>query len=188
MHRIATESPWHRGEREALLDAVLGPDRQLKSSEALRAGQLPLQALAAFDGEQLVGSLRLWRVREASGKAVLLLGPFAVAEAARGRGLGARLMRAGLNWAATARFDAVVLVGDLAYYGRFGFEGGLSTRLSMPGSYDAARLLGLELQPGALEALHGTLEPAGERDPVLTPLSQKAALSHGRLVRRRPIG
>jgi predicted N-acetyltransferase YhbS len=188
MVRIVTEAPWHRGAREALLDSALGPDRHLKSSEALRAGRLPVQALVATDGEQVIASLRLWRVREASGRQVLLLGPFAVAEDWRGRGVGARLMLAALNWAAAARCDAVLLVGDLAYYRRFGFESGLSARLGMAGRYDPARLLGLELQPGTLEALHGTLLPAGEHDPAVAVLSQKPAIRHGRLARRRPIG
>ncbi|MGF1610677.1 MAG: GNAT family N-acetyltransferase [Kiloniellales bacterium] len=193
MVRITTEAPWHRGAREALLDEALGLERQLKSSEGLREGRLPVKSLVALDGEtlvgsRLVGSLRLWRVREASGRLVLLLGPLAVAEGWRGRGIGARLMRAALNWAAAARYDAVVLVGDLAYYRRFGFENGLSARLAMAGHYDPARLLGLELQPGALAALRGTLVAAGEPDPAVALLSQSAASSHRRLARRRPIG
>lgn len=188
MARIVTEAPWHRGAREALLDAALGPDRHLKSSEELREGRLPVKALVALDGERVIGSLRLWRVAEASGRLVLLLGPLAVAEDWRGRGLGARLVLAALNWAAAARYDAIVLVGDLAYYRRFGFESGLSARLAMAGQYDPARLLGLELQPGALAELRGTLVAAGELDPAVVLLSQKPAISHGRLARRRPIG
>lgn len=185
MIMIRREAPWHRGAREALLDRALGPQRQSKSSENLRRGRLPELALVAQDGATLTGSLRLWAVSEESGARTLLLGPLAVEEDLRDQGVGGRLMRAALNWAAVGQYDAIVLVGDLAYYSRFGFEGGLGDRLTMPGSYDPQRLLGLELQPGTLASLQGELLPAGEFDPVAADIAALAALPVATALRPR---
>ena len=185
MITLRREAPWHVGAREALLDQALGPERQAKSSENLRRGRLPELALVALDGQSMVGSLRLWAVSEESGARTLLLGPLAVDGDLRDQGVGGRLMRAALNWAAVSHYDAVVLVGDLAYYSRFGFEAGLSNRLFMAGSYDPQRLLALELQPGTLAELRGELLPAGAFDLAQTDLAAATSAEAARSLRRR---
>jgi putative acetyltransferase len=52
---------------------------------------------------------------------VLALAPLAVAADARRRGLGAALVRAGLVATRDAGAIAVLVLGDPAYYARFGF-------------------------------------------------------------------
>jgi len=49
----------------------------------------------------------------------------------------------------------VILVGDAPYYGRFGFSAEKTGALWMPGAYDPARLLALELTAGALDGARG---------------------------------
>jgi putative acetyltransferase len=53
---------------------------------------------------------------------VALMGPLAVATVWQKRGIGSALVRAGLDWLRSADFDQVFVLGDPAYYGRFGFE------------------------------------------------------------------
>lgn len=49
------------------------------------------------------------------------LGPVSVAPAHQGRGLGAALIRQGLDWMRTKDAKGCVVLGDPAYYARFGF-------------------------------------------------------------------
>lgn len=55
------------------------------------------------------------------GIGVALFGPLAVAPEWQGRGIGARLVRDCLERAAEAGAARVLVLGDPAYYGRFGF-------------------------------------------------------------------
>lgn len=155
------------GAREALLDAAMGQDRRLKSSERLREGQAPARGLAlvATVDRQVVGSVRLWHVRDAEGRPALLLGPLAVSAKDRTLGIGGLLMREVIARAAARGHGAILLVGDAAYYERFGFSAALTAALDMPGPVDRARFLGLELKPGALAGARGCLAaPASARD------------------------
>jgi predicted N-acetyltransferase YhbS len=67
---------------------------------------------------------------------------------------------------------AIVLVGDAAYYGRFGFTAEKTGALAMPGPFERHRLLGLELVPGSLDGAAGIIAAAGR--PV-TKTRRKAA-------------
>ncbi|WP_376985709.1 GNAT family N-acetyltransferase [Bosea sp. R86505] len=148
--------------REALLDRCLGERRTAKSSERLREGRLPAEGLALTaerDGV-VVATVRLWHV-DADGKAALLLGPLAVAPELQGEGLGRAMMREVIWRAACRGHGAVLLVGDAAYYERFGFSGDLTRDLAMPGPVERERFLGLELRDGALSGATGVLVATG---------------------------
>lgn len=145
--------------REQLLDAAFGPGRFAKTSERLREGRKPAPGLAlvAFEGGRLVGTLRLWPVITGTGHLCLLLGPLAVTVDNRGHGIGAALMWHALRRARTLGHQAVLLVGDAAYYSRFGFSTENTGALLMPGPYDRDRLLACELVPGALRGARGMI-------------------------------
>jgi len=151
--------------REALLDRAFGPARFGKASERLREGRLPSAGLAfvARQGERLVGTVRLWDIATGDGRPALLLGPLAVSEEARNCGLGAMLMRHALTAAAARGHRAVLLVGDAAYYGRFGFSAEKTGALAMPGPFERHRLLAREFAPAALDGAAGLVVPTGRR-------------------------
>ncbi len=163
MIELVQEAPWMAGAREALLDCVFGPARFEKSSERLREGRLPEIALAGIDEESghLVATVRLWNVVTGDARPALLLGPLAVTPELQGQGVGAKLMRRALNQAAVAGHKAVFLVGDGAYYERFGFTTRLTGELDMPGPVERDRFLGLELIARALSGAHGCLTASG---------------------------
>lgn len=162
---IVDEAPAHTGAREALLDLSFGEERFAKTSERLREGRLPVFAFAALDESgKLVGTVRLWSVADRNGFQSLLLGPLAVDPACRGLKVGDRLMRHALNQAAVHGHGSVILVGDLPYYARFGFEAGLLDDVSLPGPVAYDRFLGLEFAPGHLAGLDGVLSAAGLLD------------------------
>ncbi|UGA43904.1 N-acetyltransferase [Bradyrhizobium quebecense] len=163
--------------REALLDAAFGPGRFAKTSERLREGRKPARGLAlvARRGGRLVGTLRLWPVVIGTGHACLLLGPLAVAEDARCLGIGAALMRQALQRAQRLGHRAVILVGDAAYYDRFGFSAAKTGALRMPGPYQRDRLLACEFVPDALRGAGGLIAATSPPPSRLSGLMDRIA-------------
>jgi predicted N-acetyltransferase YhbS len=159
------ERPADSFARERLLDQAFGAARFDKTVERLRAGRKPAEGLsfAARDASSLIGTLRLWHIM-AGGVPALLLGPLAVAKSCRSQGIGRSLMEKALRKAEESGHKAILLVGDPAYYGPFGFSRMHTLSLSLPGRGDEERLLGLELKEGALKAASGIVTAAGARD------------------------
>ena len=168
MMMIRDERVSDHAAREDLLDCAFGAERHEKTCERLREGRMPAQGLsfvAESDGE-VIGTVRLWNV-QADETDVLLLGPLAVARAHRSHGIGARLIRAALNRAASLGHKAIILVGDAPYYERFGFSASFVAGLDMPGPVDRARFLGLELIEGALAGTSGVVTARDAFEPQL---------------------
>lgn len=153
--------------REALLDKAFGDTRYRKSSERLREDRLPAEGLAfiAADGKRVVGTARLWNIACGNGQSALLLGPVAVADDCRNKGLGGALVRRAVEAARKLGHAAIVLVGDAPYYGRFGFTPEKTGALWMPGPFERHRLLALELKPGALDGARGLINATGRLEP-----------------------
>lgn len=80
-------------------------------------------------------------------RAAALLGPVAVAPSHHGQGLGTALIKAGFEHLAAARVSHVLVLGDPAYYSRFGFtaEREIATPCPIPdewaGAWQSVRLL-----------------------------------------------
>jgi predicted N-acetyltransferase YhbS len=162
--------------REALLDACFGENRHMRTCQRLRDGRAPAEGLAfsAMTEGRLVGTLRLWHV-SAGGIPALMLGPLAVEASSRKLGVGTALMDHALA-AATARgHRAVILLGDAPYYARFGFMPEKMADLSLPGPFERDRLLGLELQEGALDGARAMIVPTGLSLPVRKAPRARAA-------------
>src|ERR1700742_808922 len=144
--------------RETLLDACFGENRHMRTCQRLRDGRAPAEGLAfsAMAEGRLVGTLRLWHV-SAGGVPALMLGPLAVEAFSRKFGAGTALMAHALAAATTRGHRAVILLGDAPYYARFGFTNEKMAALSLPGPFERERLLGLELQDGALDDARGVI-------------------------------
>jgi predicted N-acetyltransferase YhbS len=154
--------------REALLDVAYGAVRLTKTSEQLREGRLPAAGLSlvATDRGRIVGTVRLWNINAGPGRSALLLGPLAVDPQHRNRGIGSALMRRAVARARVAGHRAIILVGDAAYYSRFGFASAQTGALWMPGRFDRDRLLALELSPAALAGARGLISATGRPVPA----------------------
>ena len=154
--------------RELLLDAALGSARRARTSELFRTGRLPAHglALSATHGGELVGTVRLWNV-DAGGRPALLLGPLAVSQTHRSLGIGAALMNMAIARARALGHGAILLVGDAAYYQRFGFSPEPTKALDLPGPVERARFLALEVAPGALAGAAGMVIPTGTMERLL---------------------
>jgi predicted N-acetyltransferase YhbS len=180
MFAIRNEKPSDATAREALLDLAYGPVRRSKTSELLRAGRRPVSALSlvAIEEGRILGTVRLWAVTAGAERPALLLGPLAVHPDSRHRGVGSALMRRALESARRLGHRAVLLIGDAAYYGRFGFSATMTGGLWMPGPYHQHRLLGLELSHGALDGARGLIKvPKPDRKPLVAALARRSRWS-----------
>ncbi len=160
---IEAEAPDDSPAIEALLDEAFGADRHKKQSYRFRQHVGPVEALClvARNRGRVVGTIRQWPVAitgAPAGTSALLLGPVGVAADRRKERIGDRLMRESLRLADELGYAVVLLVGDLSYYGRFGFRAAAAHGLFMPGE-DPRRLQVLELDPGALAGVSGDLWP-----------------------------
>lgn len=139
---------------ERLLDEAFGAERKARPAYRLRDGLAPIPALSFVTRDEaglLVGSIQFWPLvltdPHGATLPVALLGPVAVARGMRSRGLGACMVRHGLEEARTLGVKAVVLVGDPEYYGRFGFSCSETGGWTVPAPVERHRLLALRLDP-----------------------------------------
>ncbi len=129
----------------------------------LRAGNnyLPHLELVAEEEGRLLGHVMLTRqpVERAGDSPYvgLLLAPLSVVLERRGQGIGGRLLRQACHLGREAGYGAIFLVGDPAYYRRFGFEAttrwGITNTNGIPDPFVQAR----ELNPGVLASVKGTI-------------------------------
>ena len=157
MIELSSEKPDDWWEVEALFDLCFAPGREALSSYRLRDGipSVPDLSLVARDQDGiLAGAIRFWPVKVGD-KPVLLLGPVAVHPTHQGEGLGAVLIRDGLEAARIGGWARVMLVGDASYYGRFGFT--RLTGVDMPPPTNPERVLGQALQAGAWGNVQGAV-------------------------------
>ncbi|MCF6367849.1 GNAT family N-acetyltransferase [Rhizobium halophilum] len=170
-YAIDSETPADVVARENLLDRVMGPERRNKSSEKIRRGRLPAEGLALVARDEdghVIGTVRLWNIeagvsQQGTPVEALLLGPLAVDCTQEGRGIGGALMRAAIAEAAQRGHGAVLLVGDTAYYERFGFFADKTQHLVMPGPFERSRFLALELKDGWLNGAAGMIVASGRK-------------------------
>lgn len=141
---------------DALVERAFGPGRLVKTAERLREHNAPLGdiSLVAWAGGEAVGCVRMWPIRIGSSPAVLL-GPFAVEDAWRSRGLGRQLIEDACAAAEHAGHGVILLVGDEPYFRRLGFTVVPKDQIALPGPVDRGRILWRALKPGALEGVQG---------------------------------
>ena len=124
------------------------------------AGRLSVSLVAEVGGA-VIGHIAFSPVTAASGVAGAGLAPVAVAEPHRRQGVAAELIRSGLEACRIAGFGWVVVMGEPAYYSRFGFrpaaEFGLADEYGGGSAFQA-----IELIPDALPVGAGLVRYAPE--------------------------
>ena len=88
---------------------------------------------------------------------VLLLAPICVALERRGEGIGTRLIEEVFSCAREKGYGAVILLGDPAYYSRFGFKASVDFGIKNTNGFPEINVMMCELVPGALEKVSGTI-------------------------------
>ena len=159
---------------EHLLDLAFGSGRKSKTSYRLRAGNYPVPGLSLVTrdtGVGVSGTISFWPLAIGQTQTpALLLGPLAVHPDRQGLGIGLTLMREGLARAREQGHGLVLLVGDEPYYSKVGFHRLPEGLIDLPGPFDPARFLYLELKPDALAGVSGMAQ---------VPASAALAVPHG---------
>ncbi len=130
---IRAEQPDDIEAIDAVVAAAFGRRDEADLVRALRADAawLPALSLVAVMNGQVAGYVSLTRCRVGRQPA-LALAPVAVAPELQRQGLGAALVTAGLAAARSADERLVVVLGDPAYYRRFGFEAARESDVTGP--------------------------------------------------------
>ena len=142
-------------DREAIWSLVAAafpaPD-EANLVDRLRADDDVIYSLVGCEGGVVVSHVLFSRLTAPF--RALGLAPVATAAAHRRKGIAAQLIAAGLALARKDGWEGVFVLGDPAYYGRFGFDVGLAAGFSSP--YAGARFMALALGEG-LPTLAGDL-------------------------------
>jgi predicted N-acetyltransferase YhbS len=159
--RVETESDVER--LSQLSAEAFGPGRFARSAYRVREGVPPIAGLClvGWREDRLVGGIRFTAISIGEENNAALLGPLVVDPAEAGKGFGRALVEEGLKRAKAEGIALVLLVGDMPYYGRFGFAPVRRGQITLPGPIDPARLLALELAPGALANAIGPVKGYG---------------------------
>jgi predicted N-acetyltransferase YhbS len=165
---------------EEVLDRAFGTDRHARTAYRIREGMdwLPGLSLAALDEhDMLVATIQCWPValQTRQGQVPLVMvGPVAVVPERQGEGFGVGLIsamiaedarlaasggRASSSSAAVGQTGLPqVLIGDVDYYGRWGFSAAMTGGWRCPGPYEPHRLLARGAALAAMPA-EGMLGP-----------------------------
>jgi len=130
--------------------------------DRLRAGDdyIAELAMVAEDQTGLIGQIALTRTSIATATGphpLLLLGPICVVLERRRSGLGSRLIGEALDRARQLGHSAVILVGNPAFYGRFGFKPAIAFGVANANGIPDQYVMALELAPGGLANAAGSI-------------------------------
>lgn len=152
-----------------LHERTFGPGRFARTAYRIREGLPAISdcCLVATVGSQLAAAIRFAPVTVGGRPDALMLGPLAVEPHLAGQGYGRHLVAAGIARARERGYRLMILVGDLPYYGRFGFKPLPRGLLALPGPVNPDRLLALELAEGALADYAGLV--AGDAGSCAAP-------------------
>src|SRR5262245_28599130 len=129
--------------------------------DALRASRRLVVSLVAEEAGEIVGHVALSPVSAGASRGGLGLAPLAVASGCRRRGVGDALVRGGLDASRRAGCAFVVVLGEPAYYERFGFT--VASGWGLVDQYGAGSAFQvLELRPGGVPRGAGLVRYAEE--------------------------
>jgi len=127
--------------------------------DGLRERVCPVLSLVAEREGRVIGHIMFSPVSLAGHPDARIMGlaPMAVAPNCQKEGVGGALVRAGLTRCKELGYGAVVVLGHIDYYPRFGFSSSGSFGIGC--EYDAPEgaFMALELEPGYLQSMSGTI-------------------------------
>jgi putative acetyltransferase len=146
------------GDLEAVyrvVDAAFGQPDEARLVQALHAAGDVVVSLVAEEDGAVVGHVLLSKM--SAPFRALALAPVSVAPARQNSGIGSALVRALIERAGLAGYEAIFVLGEPAYYARFGFDLALAAGFSSP--YAGEHFMALALSP-PLPTLTGALRHA----------------------------
>jgi len=153
----------------ALLLASFGNEAQARLADRLRASGKIASALVAEEKERILGYIVFSKIvagSEGGEVSALALAPLAVVPAFQRLGIGSALVSAGLERCRSERHSRLLLLGDPAYFARFGFAPAKRFGLKCPFPADENSFMAIELEPGAFASVSGTVRFGHEFDDL----------------------
>ncbi len=157
-------------DRDAIFEvnkAAFGQEDEGRLVNRVREGEhfVPgLSLVAEMDG-QVVGHILFSKIQinHLKGQTITLaLAPVTVLPAHQRKGIGKMLNRAGLRKAYSLGFTSVIVLGHPEYYPKFGFEKASKWSIRCPFEVTDAAFMAIELVPGSLEKMAGTVSYPAE--------------------------
>lgn len=148
---------------QALLEAAFGQAGEARLVALLRDSDafVPDLSLVATLYDQIVGHILFSKIIIADDRhnefESLALAPVAVLPEHQKQGIGGHLIRAGLEKATALGFQSVIVLGHEHYYPKFGFLPAETWQIKPPFEVPANVFMGLELVPGGLRHVSGTV-------------------------------
>ncbi len=137
---------------EAFATAPHAGGNESRIIDALRAAGALTISLVAEDDGAIIGHAAFSPVYIDGATGWFGLGPVSVAPTHQRRGIADALIRLGLDLLAKAGASGCVVLGDPAYYGRFGFRADERLRFEgVPPEYFQTLLIGGEMPSGEVE-------------------------------------
>ena len=139
----------------AVVHAAFGSAGEAGLVDGLRrSGALTLSAVAVVDS-RVVGHVAFSPVTIGGPHLALALAPVAVAPDCQRQGIGSALIRWGLEECRRLEHGVVIVVGEPAYYPRFGFTPASQFGMQCPFQVAPEAFMVLELSPGAASVCRG---------------------------------
>jgi len=130
---------------------------RLRLSEAF----IPELSLVAEMDKKIVGHILISKVNINSSNqtfSALSLAPVSVLPEYQKMGIGGKLIRAAHDQAKKLGHQVIVLIGHKTYYPRFGYQQADLFGIEFPFNVPKEHCMAVELTPGALQQIHGTVK------------------------------
>jgi len=151
---IRESTPSDHATVDALVEAAFKQPAEARLVNALRASGDAVTDLVAETDNRITGHILLSKLRAPDN--CVALAPVSVAPDYQNQGIGSALIRDAIDRAKQSGWTAIFLLGDPAYYTRFGFNVGKAATFET--EYPAEYFMALELEAGALSKLSRKVE------------------------------
>jgi putative acetyltransferase len=167
-YQIRDERPADVTSIGRVVGEAFGTDLEARLVDLLRERDKHLISLVAVNGDDICGHILFSAVTIADAPSNLQaigLAPVAVRPQLQRTGIGSALVREGLDRCRRAHYGLVVVLGNPAYYSRFGFRA--ANMFGLENEYGAnEEFMVLELEQGTLALAKGMVRYAPEFNEV----------------------
>jgi putative acetyltransferase len=152
-----------------VVEMAFGQTSEARLVEALREADALITSLVAVEEEQIIGHIAFSATVIESLHATVnaaALAPLAVLPTHQCRGIGSDLVRRGIDHCRRAGYRALLVLGEPAFYQRFGFIKASLHGIRCPFDVPDEAFMAAELFPGALAGHSGPVKYRPEFDLV----------------------
>ena len=153
---VRSEAPDDVAAIRAVEEVAFGQPAEAQLVDDLRAAGNSVFSLVAVDDGTVVGHTLFSRMKAPF--PALALGPVAVLPEYRRTGFGSRLIRQGIARSEAAGWQGIFVLGDPAFYRRFGFDVGKASGFISP--YAGPHLMALPVGRNELPTSTGSIQHA----------------------------